>query len=292
MDFLDLLKTDTTILIVTVSIFSLLIGSFLNAAIYRIPLMLEQEWKSDCHEFLGRVNEEEKHFDRINLFVPRSKCTHCGHGITSWENIPVISYLFLRGKCSSCKHPISVQYPLIELLTAGISAFLAWKLGYGLPLLGLLLFTWFMITLFMIDLKTMMLPDNLTLPLLWLGILFNIDGTYTSLEDSVIGAIAGYLSLWFIYHLFKLVTGKEGLGFGDFKILAAIGAWGGWQILPFVIFFASLAGAIIGSIWLFIILRNKESQPIPFGPWLALAGFVALVWKNDVVTLIGQYFYI
>lgn len=289
MDFLTLLQIDQAILIGTVILFSLLIGSFLNAAIYRIPLMLEQEWQRDCHELLNQSSEQEG-YKKINLLTPGSQCPQCSHKITALENIPVISYLFLKGKCSSCKHPISIQYPLIETITALLSGFLAWKFGYGLPLLGLLFFTWTLIALFMIDAKTFLLPDSLTVPLLWLGILLNIDGHYVSLENSVIGAILGYLSLWSVYHIFKLITGKEGMGYGDFKLLAAIGAWGGWQILPFVIFSASLFGAIFGSLWLYVIARNKENNAIPFGPWLALSGFVAVVWQPEIQSVMAQYF--
>jgi len=289
MDFLTLLQIDQTILIGTVILFSLLIGSFLNAAIYRIPLMLEQEWQQDCHELLNQSSKPDN-YKKINLLTPGSQCPQCSHKITALENIPVISYLFLKGKCSSCKHPISIQYPLIEIITALLSGFLAWKFGYGLPLLGLLFFTWTLIALFMIDAKTFLLPDNLTIPLLWLGILLNIDGHYVSLEDSVIGAMLGYLSLWSIYHIFKIITSKEGMGYGDFKLLAAIGAWRRWQILPFVIFSALLYGAIFGSLWLYVIARNKENNAIPFGPWLALSGFVAVVWQPEIQALMVDYF--
>lgn len=288
MDFLYLLQSNLTLLVITVSIFSLMIGSFLNAVIYRVPLMLEQSWKHDCMELMGKEPSGSDH-QHVNLMTPGSQCPKCSHHITVLENIPVLSYLLLGGKCSACKHPISIQYPIIELTTALISGFLAWKFGYGLVLIGLLLFTWTLIALFMIDAKTYLLPDNMTLPLLWLGLLFNIDGTYVDLQSSVIGAAAGYLSLWTIYQLFKLFTGKEGMGFGDFKLLAAIGAWGGWQILPFVVFASSLFGAVIGSIWLYLIAKKKSSQAIPFGPWLALGGFVAMVWRDDVIALLAIY---
>lgn len=288
MDFLQLLQSNLLLLIFTVSVFSLMIGSFLNAVIYRVPIMLEQEWKHDCLEILGKASDDGKH-RHISLMTPGSQCPKCSHRITALENIPVLSYLVLGGKCSACKHPISIQYPIVELVTAAISGFLAWKLGYGLPLVGLLLFTWVLIVLFMIDAQTYFLPDNITLPLLWLGVLFNIDGTYADLQSSVIGAVAGYLVLWTIYQLFKLFTGKEGMGFGDFKLLAAIGAWGGWQVLPFVVFISSVLGAIIGSIWLYLIAKKRDSQAIPFGPWLALGGFIAVVWRDDVVMLLSVY---
>lgn len=280
MDIIYLLSTSQPWLLITVGLFSLLIGSFLNVVIYRLPIILEREWQQECAEL---HHAETTQFEsKFNLVVPRSQCPSCGHKITAIENIPVLSYLVLGGKCRDCRTPISIQYPAVEVATALLSIVVAWQFGYSAQLLPALFFTWALVALFMIDAKTMLLPDKITLPLMWVGILANVYGLFTDLESSVLGAIAGYMVLWSIFQLFRLVTGKEGMGFGDFKLLAALGAWGGWQILPFVIFGASLLGAIFGITWM-LIQRNKESQPLPFGPWLALAGFIALVWHEDVV---------
>lgn len=290
MDLIDLLRENSTYLYITVGIFSLLIGSFLNAAVYRIPIMLEKEWHEDC-EYLLNKKEPTEEEEPFNLFVPRSQCPQCGHIITALENIPVFSYLFLRGKCSSCKTGISIQYPLIEAATMLISLLVAWKFGATAQMLSLLFLTWTLITLSLIDFKKMILPDNLTLPLLWVGIALNYFGIITDLRSSVIGAMAGYLSLWSVYWVFKLLTKKEGFGYGDFKLLAALGAWGGWQILPFTIFASSLLGAIFG-ILIMVINRSKESAKIPFGPWLALAGFIGILWRDDILAMMQQYFMI
>lgn len=283
MEVIALFKENTTFFLTVVGLFSLLVGSFLNAAIYRIPIMLQQGWREECLELFGGDDQEivTESSKKFNLFVPRSQCPNCGHMITAIENIPVISYLFLRGKCSSCKTNISIQYPIIELLTALISVFVAYKVGFGWQTLAALLFTWVLITLSLIDAKTMLLPDNLTIPLMWLGIAVNYQHLFVDLKSSVLGAMIGYMSLWSLFHLFKLITGKEGMGYGDFKILAAIGAWGGWQILPFTVFASSLFGAVVG-IGLMLIQGKKESQPIPFGPWLALAGFIGFIWRDEI----------
>jgi len=289
MELIIALRDNPTFFLIIVGLFSLLIGSFLNAAIYRIPIMLQKSWREECEELFGGETEQTASKEKFNLMVPRSQCPNCGHMITALENIPVLSYLFLRGKCSSCKTKISIQYPVLEILTALISVFVAWKIGFGWQALAALVFTWTLITLSMIDAKTMLLPDNLTLPLMWLGIVVNYHSFFVDLQSSVLGAIFGYLSLWSLFHVFKLITGKEGMGYGDFKILAAIGAWGGWQILPFTVFAASTLGAIIGII-LIVIQRNKESQPVPFGPWLALAGFIGFIWRDEIINIMGRYF--
>ncbi len=291
MEVIALLKENTTFFLTVVGLFSLLVGSFLNAAIYRIPIMLQQGWREECQDLFGGEDQNisSESAQKFNLFVPRSQCPTCGHMITAIENIPVISYLFLRGKCSSCKTKISIQYPIIEILTALISVFVAYKIGFGWQTLAALIFTWTLITLSLIDAKTMLLPDNLTIPLMWLGIVVNYQNLFVDLKSSVLGAIIGYMSLWCMFHLFRLITGKEGMGYGDFKILAAIGAWGGWQILPFTVFASSLIGAIAG-ISLMLIQGKKESQPIPFGPWLALAGFIGFIWRDEI-TLIMQNYY-
>jgi leader peptidase (prepilin peptidase)/N-methyltransferase len=295
MDIIHTFNTNLPFFYLTVALFSLIIGSFLNAAVYRIPIMLEKNWREGCEEYFGKSDTDDatdaknEKTEPFNLFVPRSQCPQCGHMITSLENIPVLSYLFLRGKCSSCKTGISLQYPLTELATMLISLLIAWKFGVSVQTVALLLLTWTLITLSLIDLEKMLLPDNLTLPLLWLGIIFNYFGTVTDLRSSVIGAIVGYLSLWSVYWVFKFITNKDGFGFGDFKLLAALGAWGGWQVLPFTIFVSSLLGAVFG-ILLMIIQRSTESKQIPFGPWIALAGFIAILWREDIIMLMEHYF--
>lgn len=289
MELMNALRENPTFFLIVVGLFSLLIGSFLNAAIYRIPIMLQMSWREECEELFGGDKEQTGSKEKFNLMVPRSQCPNCGHMITALENIPVLSYLVLLGKCSSCKTHISIQYPLLEIFTALISIFVAWKIGFGWQTLAALVFTWTLITLSMIDAKTMLLPDNLTLPLMWFGIAVNYNSFFVDLQSSVLGAMFGYLSLWSLFHVFKLITGKEGMGYGDFKILAALGAWGGWQILPFTVFLASSLGAIIG-ILLIAIQRNKESQPVPFGPWLALAGFIGFIWRDEVISLMEGYF--
>lgn len=284
MQIIQLLNESSVWLLIYVGTISLLIGSFLNVVIARLPIMMEREWKQECTELLSGEDAMLADTSTFNLIVPRSQCPHCGHKITALENIPIISYLFLRGKCAGCKTPISMQYPLVEATTALLSLFIAYRFGFSLEMFALLGFTWTLIALFMIDAKTMLLPDSLVYPLLWAGILLNMNGAFVSLEDSVLGAVFGYLSLWSVYMLFKLLTGKEGMGHGDFKLLAALGAWGGWQVLPFVIFASSAFGAVFGIAWM-LLKNNKESLPMPFGPWLAMAGFVALIWHQQILEL-------
>ncbi len=282
MDIVTLLKESPAWLMSCVGLMSLLIGSFLNVVIHRLPVMLEREWKHECTELLAGQDGVLPETGTFNLIVPRSQCPTCGHKITALENIPVLSYLFLGGKCSDCKTPISIQYPLVEFCTALLSVIVAWYYGFSLQTLALLLFTWTLVALFMIDAKTMLLPDKLTYPLLWAGLLLNMNALFVSLEDSVMGAVFGYLALWSVYWLFKLVTGKEGMGYGDFKLLAALGAWGGWQVLPFVIFCSAAFGAVFG-LGLMLIRRHRESIPMPFGPWLSMAGYVAMVFYPLVI---------
>ncbi len=262
-----------------IGLFGLSVGSFLNVVIYRLPIMLENEWRSDCKNFLEL--EADKDQPVFNLAKPDSRCPHCNHKIRIWENIPVISYLILRGKCSSCRAPISIQYPVIETVTAILSVLVAIKFGVTVETLLGLIFTWALISLTMIDAQTQLLPDNITLPLLWLGMLINTSELYTDLESSVFGAALGYLALWSIYKLFKLVTGKEGMGYGDFKLLAALGAWMGWAMLPQIILLSSLVGAIIG-ISMIVFSKHDKSVPIPFGPYLAIAGWIAFMWGAEI----------
>jgi leader peptidase (prepilin peptidase)/N-methyltransferase len=278
MALIDLLQTSPVWLITLVSLLGLLIGSFLNVVIYRLPLMMEQEWKTQCDELNNQTPELAATF---TLSVPRSRCPNCKHAITAIENIPVISYLVLGGQCRQCKIAISRRYPLIEVLTSLLSGIVAWHFGFDWACLGALLLTWSLIVLTFIDIDHQLLPDSITLPLLWLGIVFNLFSTYTDLTSSVIGAIAGYLMLWFVFHGFKLITGKEGMGYGDFKLLAALGAWFGWLILPSIILLSSLVGAIVG-ISLILFRQHQANIPIPFGPYLAAAGWIALVWGDTI----------
>ena len=255
------------------ALLGLCVGSFLNVVIHRLPKIMERQWKAECAELTG---QEPAPHERYNLVVPRSACPACGHRISALENIPVLSWLVLRGQCAGCKAPISRRYPAVELLTGALSGYIAWHFGFGMAAAGALFFTWSMIALTFIDLDTFFLPDSITLPLLWLGLLFNINATYTSLSSAVIGAAAGYLTLWSVYWVFKWATGKEGMGYGDFKLLAAIGAWLGWAMLPLTILLSSLVGAVIG-IGLIVFAGRGRSVPIPFGPYLAIAGMIALL---------------
>lgn len=259
-------------------ILGLLIGSFLNVVIHRIPKMMQRE--SDNY-VAAESGQEMPHTDHYNLMVPRSACPCCGHKITALENIPVLSYLFIKGKCTGCKAAISIRYPIIELLTGLLSGFMIWHFGSGIDGLAAVVFTWFLIAMTFIDADTQLLPDDLTLPLMWLGLLINIYGTFTSLENAVIGAAAGYLSLWSVYWMFKLATGKEGMGYGDFKLLAALGAWMGWSLLPTIILLSSIVGALVG-ISLIVFKNMHRASPIPFGPYLAAAGLVALLWGKAI----------
>lgn len=254
----------------------LCVGSFLNVVIHRLPKMMELEWQAQCAELKGEV--EATPSPPLSLSKPRSRCPECGHQISALENIPLLSYLFiLKGKCSACGSRISVRYPIVEVMTALLSAYTAWHFGPSLATIGALLLLWSLIALAAIDLDTQLLPDSITLPLLWLGLVFNLLGTYVDLPTAVVGAIAGYLALWTVYWLFKLATGKEGMGYGDFKLLAALGAWMGWQMLPTIILLSSAVGAIVG-ISLIVAARHGRNVPIPFGPYLAAAGVIALFW--------------
>jgi len=260
-------------------IFGLLIGSFLNVVIHRLPKMMQRESDNYVAHESGLPLP---HQDRYDIVVPRSACPHCGHQLTAIENIPLFSYLFLRGKCSKCGAPISIRYPIVELLTGSLSAFLIWRFGSGLAGLSALIFAYLLIAMTFIDLDTQLLPDDLTLPLLWCGLLVNLNATFVPLNEAVIGAAAGYLSLWSVYWLFKLVTGKEGMGYGDFKLLAALGAWLGWKMLPAIILLSSLVGAIVG-ISLILFAKHGRDKPIPFGPYLAAAGVIALLYGRAMV---------
>ena len=260
-------------------IFGLLVGSFLNVVIYRVPKMMQRESENYVAHESG---QPLPHTGRFNLMVPRSACPHCGHQITALENIPVASYLALRGKCSACKAPISARYPMIEAFTGALSGWLIWQFGGGVAGLAVLVFAWMLIAMTFIDADTQLLPDDLTLPLLWLGLLVNINGTFAPLPDAVIGAVLGYLCLWLIFWAFKLATGKEGMGYGDFKLLAALGAWLGWKMLPVIVLLSSVVGAIVG-IGLIILAKRGRDIPMPFGPYLAAAGMLAMLYGKPIV---------
>lgn len=267
----------------------LCVGSFLNVVIHRLPKMMEQEWQVQCSELRGEM--PATFAEELSLAKPRSRCPSCGHKITALENIPLISYLLiLKGKCSECGLPISLRYPIIEAFTGLLSAYAAWHFGPTLQTAGALLLIWALIALSAIDLDTQLLPDSITLPLLWLGLGFNLWATYTDLSSAVAGTMLGYLALWSVFWLFKLATGKDGMGYGDFKLLAALGAWLGWQMLPAIILLSSIVGAIVG-ITLIIATRHGRNVPIPFGPYLAAAGGIALFWGTQItqkyLTLIG-----
>jgi leader peptidase (prepilin peptidase)/N-methyltransferase len=279
MPVIDFLASHVLAFVLCALLLGLLIGSFLNVVVYRLPKMMQRDWREQAHEILELPAEAPA--ETFNLVLPNSQCPHCAHEIKPWENIPVISYLFLRGKCSSCKTPISLRYPLVELTCGLLSAYIAWHFGFTWQAGAMLLLTWGLLAMSLIDVDHQLLPDSLVLPLLWLGLIANSFGLFTSLENAMWGAVAGYLSLWSVYWLFKLVTGKEGMGYGDFKLLAMLGAWGGWQVLPLTILLSSLVGAVLGLIMLR--LRNAEtSTPIPFGPYLAIAGWIALLWGDQI----------
>ncbi len=259
-----------------VGLVGLAVGSFLNVVIHRLPRMLERDWRGECREFLG-LGADDEEAPPLTLSTPRSRCPSCGHQIGARENIPLLSYLWLRGRCAACKAPIGARYPLVELLTALLSLAVAWHFGVSWQTMAGLFLTWGLIALAMIDYDTQLLPDQLTLPLLWLGLFINLFGIFTDLRSAVIGAIAGYLALWLVFQLFRLLTGKQGMGFGDFKLLSLFGAWFGWQLLPQIILVASVVGAIVG-LGLVLLKRHERGKPIPFGPYLALAGWIALLW--------------
>lgn len=286
-----------------VAFLGLFVGSFLNVVIYRLPVMMQRSWEQSLKEFqlqntleaegidlsdaeavqAAMVGRELAPPEKFNLSAPRSRCQNCGNLITWWQNIPVISYLLLRGKCGGCKQSISPRYPIIEVVTMVLSLIVAWHFGPSPQAIVGILFTWALVTLTMIDFDHQLLPDSITLPLMWFGLLVNLGNVFTDIQSAVIGAAAGYLVLWGVFHLFRLITGKEGMGYGDFKLLAAIGALLGWQVLPIVILLSSLVGAVVG-ITLIVITSRDKNIPIPFGPYLAAAGWIAMVWAEPLTT--------
>jgi leader peptidase (prepilin peptidase) / N-methyltransferase len=269
---------DPTVFTASCALLGLIVGSFLNVVVHRLPIIMERDWQGQCAELRGEAPPVQ---EPLSLAAPRSRCPACGHPISALENIPVISWLVLRGKCSACHAAISLRYPLIEALSGLLCALAATHFGYGWAAAGALLLIWSLLALSFIDFDTQLLPDSITLPLLWGGLLFNLFGVYTDLQSAVIGAIAGYLALWSVYWGFKLATGKEGMGYGDFKLLAALGAWLGWQVLPLTILLSSLVGAVAG-IALIVLARHGRNVPIPFGPYLAAAGTLALFWGREL----------
>jgi leader peptidase (prepilin peptidase)/N-methyltransferase len=292
----QLLQSSPPVFIILAGVLGLMVGSFLNVVIHRLPKMMELGWRQQCADLmqvdnadnsppLANSGVETTQHAPYNLIVPRSACPHCNHAISAWENIPIASYLMLRGKCKGCGAAISPRYPVIEAISGMLCAYAAWHFGFGWTAADALLLIWALLALTAIDIDTQLLPDDITLPLLWAGLLFNLNGVFTNLSSAVLGAVIGYLALWSVYWLFKLVTGKEGMGYGDFKLLAALGAWLGWQMLPLIILLSSLVGAVVG-ITLIVALKHGRNIPIPFGPYLAGGGLIALFWGQ---TLTQEY---
>ena len=291
MSLFDLLQTVPAAFVAACLILGLMVGSFLNVVIHRLPKMMELGWRQQCAEFssAGQADSvspeaasgELATHPPYNLIVPRSACPHCNHPISAWENIPIVSYLLLRGKCRGCGAAISPRYPIIEAISGLLCSYAAWHFGFGPAGAGALLLIWALLALTAIDFDTQLLPDDITLPLLWTGLLFNLSGVYTDISSAVLGAVFGYLALWLVYWGFKLATGREGMGYGDFKLLAALGAWMGWQMLPLIILLSSLVGAVVG-ITLIVALKHGRNIPIPFGPYLAGGGLIALFWGQPL----------
>jgi leader peptidase (prepilin peptidase)/N-methyltransferase len=286
MMLLDALRAHLWFLYLAVVLFGLCVGSFLNVVIYRLPKMMEAQWRAECAALAG---QEPAQAEAFNLMHPRSRCPSCGTPIAAWQNVPVASWLALGGKCAACKAPISFRYPAIEIAAALLAALMAWRFGYSAALLGSVVFAWALLALTFIDLDTQLLPDDITLPLIWAGLLVNIFGTFADLRSAVLGAIGGYLLLWLVYWGFRLIAKKEGMGYGDFKLLAALGAWLGWQVLPFVVVVSAGAGAVVGGLVLWLSKRGMETR-IPFGPYLALGGLAGLLFgRQAVIWWIGYF---
>jgi leader peptidase (prepilin peptidase)/N-methyltransferase len=278
---LDLLANTAGLLLAGSAVLGLIVGSFLNVVIFRLPARIQHEWSQQCAELTksgGAAAEAPP-----GLVRPGSRCPHCGHAIRALENIPVLSYLVLRGRCSACGEPIGWRYPAVELMTGVLSAAVVWHFGATLAGAGALFLTWGLVALAWIDIDHQILPDAIVLPLLWAGLLLNIPGVFTDLGSAVIGAAAGYLSLWLVYHAFRLLTGKEGMGYGDFKLFGLFGAWLGWQLLPLIILLSAAAGALVGVAAMFAMGRDRN-VPIPFGPYLSIAGWVAMLWGDRITS--------
>lgn len=281
MSILQTFEQHPSFLHFSIGLLGLLVGSFLNVVVYRLPIMLQRSWRKECLEFLEQEETKPASPEVFNLSQPRSRCPFCNHSITALENIPVLSYLLLKGKCKNCKKPISIRYPIVELTTALLSVLITLHFGVSLQTVAALLFTWTLICLTLIDFDTQLLPDSITLPLLWFALLASLFHVFVTPETALIGALLGYLSLWSVFWLFKLLTGKEGMGYGDFKLLAAIGALLGWKMLPLVIMLSAFVGALVGMT--LIVLKGRDKNiPIPFGPYLSIAAYIALIWGDDI----------
>jgi len=268
--------------------FALMIGSFLNVVIYRLPIMMQREWRDQCEELKDTLPTDLPE-GRFNLVVPRSRCPACGKTIKAWQNIPVLSYLLLGAQCGNCRKSISVRYPLVEMLTAVLAAVCAWHFGFGWEALMAIGLTCALVAISLIDIDHQIIPDSIALPLMWVGLIMSLfhplagaETLFVSPRDAIIGALAGYLSLWSVYHLFRLLTGKEGMGYGDFKLLAALGAWLGWSLLPLIILMSAVVGAVVG-ILLIVFKQHERSVPIPFGPYLAAAGWISMLWGREII---------
>ena len=285
---LELFTESAPLFIAVVFAFCLIIGSFLNVVIYRLPIMMERDWREQCEEMAKSPTVTEVPEERFDLVVPRSRCPSCGQLIKAWQNIPVVSYLILGGKCAKCGESISARYPIVEMMTAVLAALCAWRFGVGPEAIMAIVMTLALVPVAMIDADTQLIPDSIVLPLMWIGLAMSLyhpvvgaETLFVAPHDAIVGAIAGYLSLWCIYWLFKLVTGKEGMGYGDFKLLAALGAWLGWQQLPLIILMSAVVGAIVG-IAIMVIRKHERSVPIPFGPYLAAAGWISMLWGETI----------
>ena len=276
----DLLAGSPVLFVILAVLLGLVVGSFLNVVIYRLPLMMEREWRAQCAELLDQAAPEGER-PALTLWGPRSQCPHCGHLIRAVENIPLLSYVRQRGRCAHCGAAIGLQYPLVEALSGLAAGIVAWQFGFGWPAAAALVFTWLLLAASAIDFRHQLLPDDLILPLLWLGLFAALFGLFTDLPSAVVGAMAGYLALWSVYQIFRLLTGKEGMGHGDFKLLAALGAWTGWQYLVTIVILSSLVGAVFGLA--LILFRGRDRRiPMPFGPFLAAAGWIALLWGEAI----------
>jgi len=284
MFIIEYLQVNPGTFFLSVTVLGLIIGSFLNVVVHRLPVMMERDWREQCRDFVIGGNPPPEPDERYDLVSPGSRCPSCGHPIRPLQNVPVVSYMMLRGRCAACGWRIPLRYPAVELLTGLMSLAVAWKFGFSVQTLAVLLFTWSLIALSFIDLDTQLLPDSITLPMLWAGLAFNLFAVVVPLWDAVVGAICGYGILWIIYQAFRLLTGKEGMGFGDFKLLAMLGAWAGWQSLPLTILLSSVLGAIVG-VSLMAFKGQSREVPIPFGPYLALAGWVSLIWGDRIIAI-------
>ena len=290
----ELFSSSPLIFVALVFFLSLLIGSFLNVVIYRLPIMMEREWRAQCEE-LAETEATDIPAGRFDLVFPRSRCTSCDAQITAMQNVPIVSYLILRGKCASCGSSISKRYPIVETLSAILTAIVAWRFGFGWESAAAVLLTWTLIAISVIDIDHQIIPDSISLPFIWIGLMLSLfhpmqgsEVLFIDSETAVVGALAGYLSLWTIYQLFRLMTGKEGMGYGDFKLLAVLGAWLGWQMLPLIILLSAIVGAVVG-ISMIVFRRADRSTPIPFGPYLAAAGWIAMLWGPQIVAAYLDY---